>query len=84
MKTDANGICGDVVVPSYHSFLWPRGRSVWGVLFGYAENGFDTDWTADRMIGYLRHYDNLPMENVADEVLVILTHKSGLFELVQI
>ena len=32
----------------------------------------NTDWTAQRMMGYLSHYQKLPMEEVADEVLAIL------------
>ena len=35
----------------------------------------NTDWTATRMLGYLRHYDKLPMEDVADEVLAILSDR---------
>ena len=27
----------------------------------------NTDWTAQRMIGYLSHYKKLPMEEIADE-----------------
>ena len=29
----------------------------------------NTDWTATRMLGYLSHYNKLPMEEVADEML---------------
>lgn len=32
----------------------------------------NTDWTEQRMIGYLSHYKKLPMEDVADEMLAIL------------
>ena len=32
----------------------------------------NTDWTAQRMIGYLSHYKKLPMEEIADEMLAIL------------
>lgn len=35
----------------------------------------NTDWTAERMIRYLSHYDRLPMEDVADEVLAILSDR---------
>ena len=31
----------------------------------------NTDWTAQRMIGYLSHYKKLPMEEIADEMLAI-------------
>ena len=29
----------------------------------------NTDWTAQRMIGYLSHYKKLPMEEIVDELL---------------
>ena len=36
----------------------------------------NTDWTARRMIGYLSHYKELPMEEVADEMLAILAERN--------
>ncbi len=36
----------------------------------------NTDWTAQRMIGYLSHYAKLPMEEVADETLAILSDRN--------
>lgn len=36
----------------------------------------NTDWTAQRMIGYLSHYKKLPMEEVADEMLAILSDRN--------
>lgn len=33
----------------------------------------NTDFTAQRMIGYLSHYKKLPMEEIADETLAILS-----------
>ena len=33
----------------------------------------NTDWTAERMIGYLSYNDNAPEVDVADEVLAILS-----------
>ena len=36
----------------------------------------NTDWTAQRMIGYLSHYKKLPMEDVADEMLAILSDRN--------
>jgi hypothetical protein len=33
----------------------------------------NTDWTANRMLGYLSHYKKLHMEEVADEMLSILS-----------
>ena len=35
----------------------------------------NTDWTAQRMIGYLSHYKKLPMEEIADEMLAIDVYK---------
>lgn len=40
----------------------------------------NTDWTAQRMIGYLRHYSRLPMEDVADEVLAILSDRNRIMQ----
>ena len=36
----------------------------------------NTDWTAQRMIGYLSHYKKLPMEEIADEMLAILNDRN--------
>lgn len=36
----------------------------------------NTDWTAVRMMRYLSHYERLPMEDVADEVLAILSDRN--------
>ena len=36
----------------------------------------NTDWTAQRMIGYLSHYKKLPMEEIADEMLAILSDRN--------
>ena len=36
----------------------------------------NTDWTAQRMIGYLSHYEKLRLEDVADEVLSILSDRN--------
>lgn len=36
----------------------------------------NTDWTAQRMIGYLSYYDALPMEEVTDEMLSILEDRN--------
>lgn len=36
----------------------------------------NTDFTAKRMLGYMRHYDKLPMEEIADEMLAILSDRN--------
>lgn len=36
----------------------------------------NTDWTAQRMIGYLSHYQKLRLEDIADEVLAILSDRN--------
>lgn len=36
----------------------------------------NTDWKAQRMIGYLSHYKKLPMEEIADEMLAILSDRN--------
>ena len=38
----------------------------------------NTDWTAQRMIGYLSHYKKLPMEEIADEMLAILNDRKSM------
>lgn len=40
----------------------------------------NTDWTAQRMIGYLSHYGKLPMEDVADEMLAILSDRERIMQ----
>lgn len=35
----------------------------------------NTEYTAKRMLGYLKHYEVLPMEDVADEMLAILSDR---------
>lgn len=40
----------------------------------------NTDWTAQRMIGYLSHYQKLRLEDVADEVLAILSDRNRIME----
>lgn len=40
----------------------------------------NTDWTAQRMIGYLSHYKKLPMEDVADEMLAILSDRKRIMQ----
>lgn len=38
----------------------------------------NTDYTASRMIGYLRHYPHIPEEEVVDEMLAILSDRNAL------
>ena len=40
----------------------------------------NTDWTATRMIGYLSHYQHLPLEEVADECLAILSDRNRIMQ----
>lgn len=40
----------------------------------------NTDWTAQRMLGYLSHYRKLPMEEVADEMLAILSDRNRIMQ----
>ena len=37
-------------------------------------------WTAQRMIGYLSHYKKLPMEEIADEMLAILSDRNRIMQ----
>ncbi len=40
----------------------------------------NTDWTAQRMLGYLSHYKKLPMEEIADEMLAILSDRNRIMQ----
>lgn len=40
----------------------------------------NTDWTAQRMLGYLSHYRKLPMEEIADEMLAILSDQNRIMQ----
>ena len=40
----------------------------------------NTDWTARRMLGYLSHYNKLPMEEIADEMLAILSDRNRIMK----
>lgn len=40
----------------------------------------NTDWTAQRMIRYLSYYKMLPMEEVADEMLAILSDRNRIMQ----
>ena len=40
----------------------------------------NTDWTAQRMIGYLSHYKKLPMEEIVDEMLAIIIDRNRIMQ----
>lgn len=40
----------------------------------------NTDFTAQRMIGYLYHYDHPPVEEIADEMISILSNRNQIME----
>ena len=40
----------------------------------------NTDWTAQRMIGYLSHYRKLPPEEIVDEMLAILSDRNSIMQ----
>jgi hypothetical protein len=40
----------------------------------------NTDWTAQRMMGYLSHYDKPPLEEVVDEMLAILSDRNRIMQ----
>lgn len=40
----------------------------------------NTDWTVQRMIGYLSRYKKLPMEEIADEMLAILSDRNRIMQ----
>lgn len=40
----------------------------------------NTDFTANRMIGYLSHYKKLPVEEIVDEMLAILSDRNRIMQ----
>ena len=50
-----------------------------GVLDQITKN-LNTDWTAGRMIGYLSHYKKLPLEEIVDEMLAILSDRNRIMQ----
>lgn len=40
----------------------------------------NTDFIAGRMIGYLSHYQELPLEEIVDEMLSILTDRNRIMQ----
>ena len=40
----------------------------------------NTDWTANRMLGYLSHYKKLPMEEIVDEMLAIISDRNRIMQ----
>ena len=40
----------------------------------------NTDFTAKRIIGYLLHYQKLPLEEVVDEMLAILSDRNRIMQ----
>lgn len=44
----------------------------------------NTDWTAQRMIGYLSHYKKPPMEEIVDEMLAIISDRNRIMQKYQL
>lgn len=55
---------------------------VWrGQLFGSEQDfSFGYCWTAQRMIGYPSHYKKLSMEEIADEMLLIISDRKRIMQ----
>lgn len=67
----------------------PKSLELYDIMIkrGYPEQFCDqitknlnTDWTAQRMIGYLSHYKDLPLEEIADEMLAILSDRNRIMQ----
>ena len=67
----------------------PKSMELYNILMkrGYPQEfceqitlNLNTDWTAQRMIGYLSHYQKLPMEEVVDEMLAILSDRNRIMQ----
>lgn len=46
---------------------------------GITQN-LNTDWTAGRMLGYLKNNEKVSLEDIADEMLAILYDRNSLIE----
>lgn len=67
----------------------PQSIQLYNIMLrlGYPEEFADivtknlnTDFTASRMIGYLCHYSDLPPEEIADEMLAILSDRNRIMQ----
>lgn len=67
----------------------PKSLELYDIMIkrGYPEQfcaqitkNLNTDWTAQRMIGYLSHYKDLPLEEIADEMLAILSDRNRIVQ----
>jgi hypothetical protein len=47
---------------------------------GQVTKNLNTDWTAQRMIGYLSYYKKLRLEEIADEMLAILSDRNQIMQ----
>ena len=43
-------------------------------------DNLNTDYTANRMLGYLAHYDHLPEVEIVDEMLAILSDRKQIMD----
>ncbi len=67
----------------------PKSLELYDIMIkrGYPERFCDqitknlnTDWTAQRMIGYLSHYKKISLEEIADEMLAILSDRNRMMQ----
>ena len=67
----------------------PKSMELYDIMIkrGYPEEfcnqitkNLNTDWTAGRMIGYLSHYKKLPLEEIVDEMLAILSDRNRIMQ----
>lgn len=67
----------------------PKSLELYNIMLrmGYPEafcnqvtQNLNTDWTAQRMIGYLSHYKKLPLEEIVDEMLAILSDRNRIMQ----
>ena len=67
----------------------PKSLELYDIMIkrGYPEEfcnqitkNLNTDWTAGRMIGYLSHYKKLPLEEIVDEMLAILSDRNRIMQ----
>ena len=56
------------------------GRGLQGQTYALVTKNLNTDFTAQRMIGYLYHYEHPPVEEIADEMISILSDRNRIME----
>ena len=68
----------DIAIKELYKMLLSRGYPE--AFCDLVTKNLNTDFTASRMIGYLCHYSDLPPEEIADEMLAILSDRNRIMQ----